>query len=121
MTPEEWESLCDGCGMCCRLKEQDDETGDIALTQFACRLLDINTGQCSDYTNRHIEVPECIKLSHENVGELRWLPPSCAYRMLSEGYELPDWHPLITGDPESPHEAGYSIRDRAISEDDLLC
>lgn len=106
--------------MCCRIKEQDEDTEAIALTQFACRLLDINTGQCSNYAHRHIDVPECIKLTHENIETLKWLPPSCAYRMLAEGYELPDWHPLISGDPESPHRAGYSIRNRAISEEDLL-
>jgi uncharacterized cysteine cluster protein YcgN (CxxCxxCC family) len=120
MSNAEWESLCDGCGMCCRLKEQDEDTGAVALTQIACRLLDITTGQCSGYANRHKEVPECLNLTHENVEELTWLPPSCAYRLLSQGYSLPDWHPLITGDPESPHEAGYTIRDRAISEADAL-
>ncbi len=120
MTPEEWESLCDGCGMCCRLKEQDEDTGAIALTQIACRLLDIGSARCSDYGNRHEIVPECIPLTPENVGELKWLPPSCAYRLLANGYDLPDWHPLLTGDPESPHKAGYTIRDRAVSEEDVF-
>ena len=120
MTTEEWESLCDGCGMCCRLKEEDEETGEIALTQIACRLLDLDTGQCRGYDERHIKVPECLPLTPENVGGLKWLPCSCAYRMLAQGYDLPDWHPLITGSPESPHEAGYTIRNRAISEDDAF-
>jgi len=120
MSTDEWESLCDGCGMCCRLKEQDEDTGAIALTQIACRLLDIDTARCMGYEARHRKVPECIALTPKNVGELPWLPPSCAYRLLANGYDLPDWHPLITGNPESPHQAGYTIRNRAISEEDAF-
>lgn len=116
MTPDEWEALCDRCGLCCRLKEVDTDTGRIRHSQVACRMLDLETCLCHDYEKR---VPECIKLTPQNVPKLRWLPPSCAYRLLAHGGDLPPWHPLITGDPESPHRAGFSIRDRVISENEL--
>ena len=106
--------------MCCRIKEQDEDTGEIAVTQATCRLLDVNTARCSNYSERHREVPECKQLTPANVGSLAWLPHSCSYRLLDAGYDLPHWHPLITGDPESPQKAGYTVKDRAVSEEDLF-
>ncbi|MFC1461410.1 YcgN family cysteine cluster protein [Verrucomicrobiota bacterium] len=120
LSREEWESLCDGCALCCRLKEENEETGEAVYTQIACRLLDIETGRCRDYENRKKLVAECIHLTPENVPRLRWLPSSCAYRLLVEGYDLPPWHPLITGDPKSVHNAGFNVRDRVISEVEAL-
>jgi uncharacterized cysteine cluster protein YcgN (CxxCxxCC family) len=116
----QWESLCDRCALCCRLKEEDATTGEIRNTHVACRLLDIETGRCRDYGHRRRRVPDCIKLTPENVPRLKWLPASCAYRLLAEGRELPCWHPLVTGDPDSAHKAGFSVRDRVISESDLV-
>lgn len=118
MTQDEWESLCDGCGKCCLHKVQDADTDEIYPTNVACRLLDLKSCRCTDYPNRKIEVPDCVQLSPETAGTLPWLPATCAYRLLAEGEDLPDWHPLITGDPASVHAAGVSIRGRSISEDD---
>ncbi len=120
MSEAEWESLCDGCGKCCLNKLIDDDTNEIHHTDVACRLLDLETCRCRDYQNRQREVPDCQVLRAEAIAGFRWLPSTCAYRLLSEGKGLPDWHPLITGDPESVHRAGISVRDRAFSEDDIL-
>lgn len=116
MTKEEWESLCDGCGRCCLLKLEDEDTGDIYLTKLACKLLDTETCRCSDYDNRTTLVPDCISLDVKKARTLSWLPPTCAYRMLSENKPLAWWHPLVSGDPETVHAAGISVRDWAIPE-----
>jgi uncharacterized cysteine cluster protein YcgN (CxxCxxCC family) len=122
MTEAEWESLCDGCGKCCLNKLQDEDTGALAFTNAACKLLDRQTCRCSDYANRWDHVPECVKLDPNAVHRLAWLPSTCAYRVLAEGHPLPAWHPLLTGDPASVHRAGISVRGRVVCEttvDDL--
>ena len=124
MTPTQWESLCDGCGKCCVLKLEDVDTNDIYYTDVGCKLLDCKTARCCDYQNRKDHVPDCIVLSMDNLPQLRWMPASCAYRLLYEGKSLPDWHPLISGNPMSPVAAGQSVAGRifpetAIDEDDL--
>ncbi len=116
MTKAEWESLCDGCGKCCLLKLEDEETGQVSYTDAACKLLDLESCRCSRYVNRRHYVPDCIKLTPKLVDRLRWMPSTCAYRLLSEGKDLPDWHPLVSGDPESVHRAGISVRGRAVPE-----
>jgi uncharacterized cysteine cluster protein YcgN (CxxCxxCC family) len=116
MTQAEWESLCDGCGLCCLVRFEDEETGEVIPTRVHCRLFDPKTCRCSDYANRKVHVPECIKLTPGNIEDLEWMPPSCAYRRLHEGKPLPHWHPLITGDPESVHRAGVSVRGQTFSE-----
>lgn len=120
MTHEEWESLCDGCGKCCLLKLEDEDTSDIAYTRLHCRLLDSGSCQCSDYANRKELVPDCIILTPQGVADLKWMPKSCAYRRVHEGRGLPDWHHLICGDRERIHEEGHSIRDRTVSEDSVF-
>ena len=119
MTAAEWESLCDGCGLCCLIRFEDEETGEVIPTRVACKLLDQHLCSCKDYVNRKAHVPDCIKLTPWNIEALAWMPPSCAYRRLHEGRDLPRWHPLLTGDAESVHRAGVSIRDQTISEDSL--
>lgn len=119
MTTAEWESLCDGCGQCCLHKLQDVDTDEIALTDVACRLLDLETCRCTDYANRTVHVPDCVQLTPDNAGELAWMPETCAYRRLASGKSLDWWHPLISGDPETVHHAGISVRGQAVSEDDI--
>ncbi len=116
MTRAEWESLCDGCGRCCLHKLRDEDTDELAWTEVACRLLDTQTGRCSDYANRRARVPDCVKLTPKRVAAIDWLPPSCAYRLLAEGQDLPWWHPLVSGDPETVVQAGISVRGRVVAE-----
>ena len=116
MTVREWESLCDGCGLCCLIRFEDEESGEIIPTRVACRLFDGAACRCTDYANRKAQVPDCIKLTPYNIEGLPWMPPSCAYRRLHEGKPLPLWHPLITGDPESVHRSGVSVRGQTVSE-----
>ena len=118
MSRAEWESLCDGCGKCCIHKLEDEETGEIHATNVACRLLDRRTGLCSDYRRRQVYVPECVRLTPAKLRDIDWLPGTCAYRLLDEGKPLPDWHPLISGDPESVHHAGQSVRGWTVSEEE---
>jgi len=119
MTRAEWESLCDGCGQCCLVKLEDEDTGELFHTRLACRLLDVSTCRCSDYANRHAKVPDCVQLNADSVGELDWMPATCAYRLVAAGRDLPDWHPLVSGDPDSVHRSGISIRSWARSEEGI--
>ncbi len=116
MTAAEWESLCDGCGQCCLHKLEDIDTGEIALTDVACRLLDDHSCACTRYSERRRLVPDCLVLDPDLVERLEWMPETCAYRLLSEGKDLPEWHPLVSGEAESVHRAGISVRGRCINE-----
>lgn len=116
MTREEWESLCDGCGRCCLHKLRNEDTGELAFTNVSCRLLDLQTCRCGDYANRRRRVADCVSLTPESLRDIDWLPPSCAYRRLAEGKDLAWWHPLVSGDPDTVHQAGVSVRGRAVNE-----
>ncbi|HEV2569905.1 YcgN family cysteine cluster protein [Sphingomonas sp.] len=112
----QWEALCDGCGKCCVHKLEDEVTGELFPTNVACKLLDRHSGQCSDYRHRRAYVPECVRLTPKLAATLDWLPPTCAYKLRADGKPLPDWHPLNSGDPDSVHKAGMSVRGWTISE-----
>lgn len=117
LSPLEWEALCDGCAKCCLHKLEDEDDGEVFYTRVRCRYLDEKTCRCSDYPNRSVMVPNCIRLEPATVGRLDWLPNTCAYRLRSQGKPLAHWHPLVSGDSESVHRAGMSVRGRAISDE----
>ena len=114
MTQSEWESLCDGCAKCCLEKLEDEETREIYYTHIVCDRLDLETCRCTCYRQRSERVPTCVTLKPTHLENPYWLPPTCAYRLLAEGKTLPDWHPLVSGDPGSVERAGHSIRGRCI-------
>jgi uncharacterized protein len=117
LNQQQWEALCDGCARCCLHKLEDEETGDLYYTRVRCQYLDEQNCRCSDYANRSVLVPLCIKLDPQNSGALEWMPQTCAYRLRANNQPLPEWHPLVSGSPDSVHEAGISVRGRAISEE----
>lgn len=116
MTREEWESLCDGCARCCLYKLEDEDTGEIFYTNVVCRLLDTHRCACSAYTERSRLMPTCLVLTPDLVRQLRWMPKTCAYRLVAEGKDLEWWHPLVSGSPNTVHEAGISVRHRTLAE-----
>ncbi|GGY65550.1 UPF0260 protein [Cellvibrio zantedeschiae] len=119
MSPAEFESLCDGCGKCCLHKLEDEDTGDVYYTKVACRFLDHDTCKCQVYAERQKHVPDCITLTPESVKDTYWLPETCAYRLIDEGIPLFDWHPLISGDPDSVHKAGMSVAGQVVHENSV--
>ena len=119
MTSEEWEALCDGCGRCCLMKLEDEDTSEIAYTDIVCHLFDEATCSCTDYLNRTKRVPDCLKLTPATLGEITWMPATCAYRLLAEGEDLYWWHPLVSGERDSVHDAGISVRGRVLNEKDV--
>lgn len=124
MTSGEWESLCDGCGRCCLVKLEDEDTGEIHNTTLSCQLLDTCTARCTDYANRHARVADCVRLTPENIADLAWLPSTCAYRMIAEGRDLAWWHPLVSGSTLTVAEAGIGVSGKVtteagIDEDDM--
>ena len=121
MTPQEWESLCDGCGRCCLNKVIDDDTEEIHTIAVSCRLLDLDTGLCKHYKHRRKFVSDCIKFTPKTLHEhLKWLLDSCAYYLLYHGYDLPQWHPLISSNPKSVHDSGFSVIGQGIKSEEEI-
>lgn len=125
MSADEWDALCDGCGICCLEKLRDEATGEVEITSVACSFLDVFTCRCKVYRHRWVACPDCLKITPDCVRDADWLPPTCAYVCLAEGRTLAWWHPLVSGDPETVHTAGISVRNKALSgkhvhPDDLL-
>ncbi len=119
MSKAEFEALCDGCGKCCLHKLEDEDTGDVYYTKVACRYLDHTSCRCQAYDQRQQLVPECVVLTPESVKDTYWLPETCAYRLIDQGLPLFDWHPLISGDPDSVHKAGMSVSGQVLHEQDV--
>lgn len=115
MSKEEWESLCDGCGRCCLVKLEDEDE-QIHLTRLSCRLLNVKSCRCTKYPQRFEHMSDCVDLTLDKIGKIKWLPQSCAYRRLQEGRGLAWWHPLVSGDPQTVHDAGISVRSFAMTE-----
>ncbi len=114
---DEWEALCDGCGKCCLLKLEDEELNEYVFSRIVCKLFDADKCQCGDYLNRKKHVPDCVILTPENIAEIAdWMPATCAYKLLHQGKPLPDWHPLLTGDKDSVHKAGQSVKGWTVPE-----
>ena len=120
MSKKEWESLCDGCGKCCLIKLEDSDTKELFYTDVACHLLDHKTCQCKDYKNRKKLVDDCLQLEVNDVEDFKWLPNTCAYRLLHEGKNLPNWHYLICGDKNRIHNKKMSVKNRVVSETEVL-
>jgi uncharacterized cysteine cluster protein YcgN (CxxCxxCC family) len=117
LNKQEWEALCDGCGRCCLIKMEDEDTGEIYYTDVTCRLFDIDTCACANYPLRRHLVKDCVSLTPENIERVaHWMPSSCAYRLLHQGQPLFDWHPLVSGDPDSVHTAGKSVAGSVVPE-----
>lgn len=119
LSHSEWEALCDGCGRCCLVKLQDEESGELHYTAVACAELDLGSCRCRHYPSRLERVPDCVALSAATLDDYPWLPSSCAYRLIAQGKPLPAWHPLVSGNVDSVHAAGISVRNFAVSERDL--
>lgn len=117
MTEKQWESLCDSCGKCCLHKLQDEDSDELYYTKVVCRYMDQEACNCTEYSQRQILVPDCVKLSPDNLNDLDWMPNTCAYRLLNEGKPLPDWHHLVSGSKSTVHTAGVSVRGRCLSEE----
>lgn len=117
---EEWEALCDGCGKCCLLKLEDEDTGAYAYTRVACRLFDSATCRCGNYALRRQLVKGCVILTPETLEQnIAWMPATCAYRLRAEDKPLFSWHPLVSGDAASVHKAGVSMQNRTLHEYDI--
>lgn len=118
MTLDEWESLCDGCGRCCLHKLEDIDTGELSYTEVACELLDVGACRCKNYVERTLLISDCVEITPQVIKTAKWLPPTCAYRLLQEGKPLRWWHPLVSGRPETVVEAGIAVSGRAVAEHD---
>ena len=120
LNPIEWEALCDGCGKCCLIKLEDEKDLKIHYTKVACRLFDHTTCKCIDYYSRKKLVADCLIITNNSLKHaFKWMPSSCAYRLLYEGKKLKEWHHLISGSYETVHEAGISVRNSTVSEVDV--
>jgi len=116
LSQKEWESLCDGCGKCCCIRLEDEDTEAIYITDVVCKLFDPQTCQCGDYPRRSKLVPDCVTLTPQNVHQLHWMPQTCAYRLVAEGKDLPDYHHLVSGSRDTIHEVGMSVQNAVVSE-----
>ncbi len=97
MTAAEWESLCDGCGLCCLVRIEDENTGQVYDTNVVCAHYDCSVRECSSYESRTGLSDGCVQLTPALVEQFDWLPDSCAYRRHASGLPLLPGHPLLAG------------------------
>ncbi|TDA64356.1 YcgN family cysteine cluster protein [Sulfuricurvum sp. IAE1] len=117
---DEWEALCDGCGLCCLHRLQGEEEDDpILTTRVVCRCYDLARGCCGDYANRFERVEGCTQLTVERAAEFDWLPETCAYRLRHHGLPLPSWHPLISGSPQGAKQHGVPALGAVLETDEI--
>lgn len=116
LSAEEWEDLCDGCGKCCCIRLEDEDTGAVYITDVSCKLLDGTSCRCTDYVKRRETVPDCVSLTPQNIASLKWMPQTCAYRLVYEGKDLPDYHHLMSGSKDTIHQQGMSVKNAVTSE-----
>ena len=119
MNENEWESLCDKCGKCCVIKLEDFDTQEVHYTNVSCKLLCEKSASCKNYENRKSIVPDCIILSPDNLKDLKWMPETCAYKLLNEGKELPYWHPLLSGNDKEIVNSGNSVKNKVTNENKI--
>jgi uncharacterized cysteine cluster protein YcgN (CxxCxxCC family) len=98
------------------MKLEYEDTGELDWTNVACHQLDHQNCRCKAYALRQVLVEDCVSLTADNIDEISWLPATCGYRLVNEGHDLYWWHPLISGDPDTVHQAGISVRGRVIAE-----
>ena len=116
---DEWESLCDNCGKCCVIKLQNEENNELFYTNVSCKLLNIENCKCTNYENRKKIVPDCVKLTPNNLSQLNWMPATCAYKLVNEGKDLPNWHPLNQGPDSSTISDEHSVARKVFSENEI--
>ena len=117
LTNEEWEAICDGCGKCCLIKLQEHAKSAPCFTNVACEFLNTESCKCKVYRSRKQKKNDCIILTPQNIRKIKdWLPNTCAYRLVSEKKDLPEWHHLNTKNYNSVHLTNNSVQKLAISE-----
>lgn len=117
-TAEEWELVCDGCGLCCLIKTRSG--GQIHTCAVGCRLLDIKTNLCKNYAARQSIVESCIKVTLDKIDTPGLLPETCAYKLLKHDKPLFDWHHLVSGSRDTVVTAGIAASNVAKAVEDQV-
>lgn len=121
LSPQEWESLCDGCARCCLITLEDEDTGELHRTRVACRYLSLEDCRCTVYATRAQQQPDCIPLTADKIRDMDWMPPSCTYRLLAEGKPLPAWHPLLAGNHQQvPFVCSFAVSEQMVDDTEAL-
>ena len=120
ISTDEWEAICDRCGKCCLMTLEDEATGDIYHTNILCRHYDLENRLCTVYDKRCKLVPNCLKLTPENVDKLSFMPKTCAYRKLFDKNYVQQPLKPIKGRVVSESEVTFSeLEDHIVDWEDL--